>query len=82
MALYGKLEIDVEIKASAEKFHEILHQKPHHMSKASSDKIQSCELHEGEWGKVGSILYFTYVHGLFINIRSLPIFHLFLSFID
>ncbi|XP_023528478.1 MLP-like protein 43 [Cucurbita pepo subsp. pepo] len=62
MALYGKLEIDVEIKASAEKFHEILHQKPHHMSKASSDKIQSCELHEGEWGKVGSILYFTYVH--------------------
>ncbi|KAG6582117.1 MLP-like protein 43 [Cucurbita moschata] len=62
MALYGKLETDVEIKALAEKFHELIHQKPHHISKASSDKIQGVELHEGEWGKVGSILYWHYVH--------------------
>ncbi|XP_023528720.1 MLP-like protein 43 [Cucurbita pepo subsp. pepo] len=62
MALYGKLETDVEIKASAEKIHEINHKKPHHISKASSDKVKGCELHEGEWGKVGSILYWHNVY--------------------
>ncbi|KAG6582122.1 MLP-like protein 43, partial [Cucurbita argyrosperma subsp. sororia] len=62
MALYGKLEIDVEIRASAKKFHEIIYQKPHHISKVSSDKIQGCELHEDEWGKLDTILYWHYVH--------------------
>ena len=81
MALYGKLETDVEIRASAEKFHEIIHQRPHHMSNICSDKIQGVELHAGEWGKVGTILYWRYVHGLFINITYLLSFH-FLSFIS
>jgi len=71
MALYGKLETDIEIRASAEKFHEIIHQRPHHISNICSDKIQGVELHEGEWDKVGTILYWRYVHGLFINITSL-----------
>ncbi|KAG6582118.1 MLP-like protein 43, partial [Cucurbita argyrosperma subsp. sororia] len=62
MALYGKLETDVEVNASVEKFHEIFHQKLHHMSNISPDKIQSIELHEGEWGKVGTILYWHYFH--------------------
>ena len=39
MALYGKLETDVEIKASVEKFHEIIHQKLHHIFKTTIDKI-------------------------------------------
>ena len=68
MALYGKLETDVEVNASVEKFHEIFHQKLHHMSNISPDKIQSIELHEGEWGKVGTIFYWHYFHGLFIYI--------------
>ncbi|XP_038904971.1 MLP-like protein 43 [Benincasa hispida] len=62
MGLYRKLETDVDIEAPAWKFHEIIHKNPHHMSNIASDKIQSCELHEGEWGKVGSILYWNYVH--------------------
>ncbi|XP_022955482.1 MLP-like protein 43 isoform X3 [Cucurbita moschata] len=62
MALYGKLETDIEIRASAEKFHEIIHQRPHHISNICSDKIQGVELHEGEWDKVGTILYWRYVH--------------------
>ena len=52
MSLYGKLEIDVEIKASTEKFHEINHKKPHHISKASSDKVQGCELHKANEAKL------------------------------
>ncbi|KAF3431977.1 hypothetical protein FNV43_RR26911 [Rhamnella rubrinervis] len=61
-SLVGKLEKDVEVKASASKFHELLKHKPHHISEVSSDKIQGCELHEGEWGAVGSVLYWKYFH--------------------
>ncbi|EFH39028.1 hypothetical protein ARALYDRAFT_497301, partial [Arabidopsis lyrata subsp. lyrata] len=57
------LETDVEIKASAGKFHHMFAGRPHHVSKATPGKIQGCELHEGEWGKVGSIVFWNYVHG-------------------
>ena len=61
--LIGKLETDVEIKASATKFHDIFMKRPHHISNVSSEKIQGCELHEGEWGTVGSVIYWNYHHG-------------------
>ncbi|XP_048318786.2 MLP-like protein 43 [Ziziphus jujuba] len=61
-SLVGKLETDVEIKAPASKFHEIFKHKPHHISNVSSDFIQGCELHEGEWGAVGSVVYWKYFH--------------------
>ncbi|KAH7516326.1 MLP-like protein 43 [Ziziphus jujuba] len=61
-SLVGKLETDVEIKAPASKFHEIFRHKPHHISNVSSDFIQGCELHEGEWGTVGSVIYWKYFH--------------------
>ncbi|KAL0700753.1 hypothetical protein Bca4012_056875 [Brassica carinata] len=59
----GKLETDVEIKASAGQFHHMFAGRPHHVSKASPGKIKGCDLHEGDWGKVGSIVYWNYVHG-------------------
>ncbi|KAG7589704.1 Bet v I/Major latex protein [Arabidopsis suecica] len=62
-SLVGKLETEVEIKASAGKFHHIFAERPHHVSKATPDKIHGCELHEGDWGKVGSIVIWKYVHG-------------------
>ncbi|XP_022155190.1 MLP-like protein 43 [Momordica charantia] len=62
MSLKGKLEADVEISASASKFHEMFHKKPHHISNASVDKIQDCQLHDGDWGKVGSIICWNYFH--------------------
>ncbi|XP_022138175.1 MLP-like protein 43 [Momordica charantia] len=66
MDLCGKLETDVQIKSPAKKFHEILHLSPHHMpnvTKNPKHHIRGCELHEGEWGKVGSVLNWTYFHG-------------------
>ncbi|KAL4363004.1 hypothetical protein GQ457_04G009850 [Hibiscus cannabinus] len=51
-ALTGKLEVDVEIKASPEQFHDMFANKPHHVHRACSDKVQGCDLQEGEWGKV------------------------------
>ncbi|XP_038893088.1 MLP-like protein 31 [Benincasa hispida] len=62
MSLHGKLEADVEIEASASKFHELINKRLHHVSKASGDKVQSCELYEGDWGEVGSIIYWNYFH--------------------
>ncbi|XP_021905533.1 MLP-like protein 43 [Carica papaya] len=62
MSLQGKLEAHLEIKASAEKFHEIFTHKPHHCSSASPGIVNSCDLHEGDWGTVGSIICWDYVH--------------------
>ncbi|KAF3432173.1 hypothetical protein FNV43_RR26912 [Rhamnella rubrinervis] len=61
-SLVGKIETDVDIKASPEEFHTIFKHRPHHISNVSSDKIQGCELHEGEWGTVGSVIYWKYFH--------------------
>ncbi|KAG8498429.1 hypothetical protein CXB51_006940 [Gossypium anomalum] len=57
-----KLEADVDIKASPEQFHEMFAHKPHHLHHTCYDKIQGCDLHEGEWGKVGTIVHWSYVH--------------------
>ncbi|GMI65009.1 MLP-like protein 28 [Hibiscus trionum] len=55
-ALVDKLEAEIEIKSSAEQFHDMIANKPHHLHHASNDKIQGCDLLEGEWGKLGSII--------------------------
>ncbi|GMI78576.1 MLP-like protein 43, major latex protein like 43 [Hibiscus trionum] len=61
-ALTGKLEADVEIKATPQQFHDMFTNKPHHVRHTCGDKVQGCELHEGEFGKVGSIITWRYVH--------------------
>ncbi|CAN7087578.1 unnamed protein product [Brassica oleracea var. botrytis] len=53
--LVGKLEADVEIKSSAEKFHHMWAGRVHDLPKATPDKIQNCELQEGDWGKVDGV---------------------------
>ncbi|KAM7269671.1 hypothetical protein ACFE04_025168 [Oxalis oulophora] len=62
LTLYGKLEIDVVLEAAPEQLYEVFSNRPHHLSSVSNDKIQSCELLEGEWGKPGSIVYWNYFH--------------------
>jgi hypothetical protein len=60
--LYGKLEVNIEIKASPEQFHEVFSKRPHHLSNVSGNNIQGVELHEGEWGKLGSVIFWNYFH--------------------
>ncbi|KAF7827617.1 MLP-like protein 28 [Senna tora] len=60
MCHFGKVETDVHINASAEKFHELYSSRPHHIGNVSS-VIDSVEMHQGEWGKVGSILVWNFV---------------------
>ncbi|KAI4313768.1 hypothetical protein L6164_026723 [Bauhinia variegata] len=59
---YGKLETDVHINATAQQFHEILCSRTHHIANVSTDKIKGVDIHDGEWGKVGAIIFWNYVH--------------------
>ncbi|CAA0405248.1 Bet v I/Major latex protein [Arabidopsis suecica] len=61
-SLLGELEVEVEIKAPAAIFYHIYAGRPHHVAKATPRNVQSCDLHDGEWGTVGSIVYWNYVH--------------------
>ncbi|KAH6816066.1 hypothetical protein C2S53_011795 [Perilla frutescens var. hirtella] len=62
MGLHGKLVAAIEFKAGGDVFHELFRNKPHHISTATPEKIKGCDLVEGEFGKVGSIICWTYTH--------------------
>ncbi|CAH8340350.1 unnamed protein product [Eruca vesicaria subsp. sativa] len=61
-SMVGELWVDVDIKASAEKFHHMFAKRPHHVSNVTPGHIGGVELHEGEWDKVGSIVLWNYIH--------------------
>lgn len=66
MALTGKLVGQVEIKSSGDVFHEIFRNRPHHISNMSPNNVHGVDLHDGEWGAVGSAQYWKYNHGMMI----------------
>ncbi|KAJ9708446.1 hypothetical protein PVL29_000473 [Vitis rotundifolia] len=61
MGLVGKLEAEILILAPADKFHEVWGGRPHHMSTVTPGRVQKVHLHEGAWGKVGSVIEWSYV---------------------
>ena len=69
-----KVETDVPIKASAEKFHNVFCDRTHHIANVCPEKIQGVDIHEGEWGTEGSIIFWNYVHGdssfIILNLSS------------
>uniref|UniRef100_A0A2C9U704 Bet v I/Major latex protein domain-containing protein n=1 Tax=Manihot esculenta TaxID=3983 RepID=A0A2C9U704_MANES len=60
MSLSGKLEANVEIDAAADQFHNVFSCRPHHTCNMSPGKIHACDLHEGEWGKEGTVVCWHY----------------------
>ncbi|KAI3413048.1 uncharacterized protein J3R85_016618 [Psidium guajava] len=62
MTIHGKMGIDFEIKAPANKFHDLISCRPHHISNMSAEKIQGVEMHDGDWGKAGSVICWSYTH--------------------
>ena len=60
MGVTGKLEVDLELKASGDEFYKMLSNQVHQMPNASS-RIQAVDLHEGDWGNPGSIKLWTYI---------------------
>ncbi|KAK4479145.1 hypothetical protein RD792_014656 [Penstemon davidsonii] len=62
MGLTGKLVAAIEFRAGGDVFHDLVTHKPHHVSTTTPEKIQSCDLLEGEFGKVGSVICWRYTH--------------------
>nr|AAC14179.1 major latex protein homolog [Mesembryanthemum crystallinum] len=60
MGITGKLEVEVDIKSCGDMFHELFGKKPHHVSNITPSKIHGCDVHEGEFGKPGSIINWDY----------------------
>ncbi|XP_047308266.1 kirola-like [Impatiens glandulifera] len=50
----------VEIKSDGDVFHELFRSKPHHISNISPTNY--LDLHEGDWGTVGSVIFWKYTH--------------------
>ncbi|KAL9280894.1 unnamed protein product [Arabidopsis thaliana] len=61
-SLWGEVEVEVDIKSPAEKFYHVYVGRPDHVAKATSSKVQACDLLEGEWGTIGSIVNWNYVY--------------------
>ncbi|XP_051136516.1 kirola-like [Andrographis paniculata] len=62
MGLKGKLVAEKEIRCHGDIFHELFRNKPHEISDIAPDHIHSCDVHEGEFGTVGSVLFWEYTH--------------------
>ncbi|WMV22969.1 hypothetical protein MTR67_016354 [Solanum verrucosum] len=61
MSLEGKLISEINIKSDGDVFHEIFRHRPHHISNMC-DKIQNVDIHEGEWGTIGSVISWYFTH--------------------
>lgn len=70
MTLLGKVELDVHLNAPAKKFHEIFRINPHLIASITPGNVKGVNKHQGDWGKVGSIIGWNYVHGKFILLNS------------
>lgn len=71
MGLHGKLVAAVEFKSGADVFHELLRQKPQQLCE-DNPFVQSWDLIDGEFGRVGTVMFITYTHGTYA-IYYLPI---------
>ncbi|KAF5450393.1 MLP-like protein 28 [Juglans microcarpa x Juglans regia] len=60
MALKGKIEAEIEIKAAADKYYNIFKTTAHHVPTATPDIVQGVEVHEGDWTTHGSIKVWKY----------------------
>ncbi|EEF27183.1 Major latex protein, putative [Ricinus communis] len=60
MALSAKLQVDVELKSSAEKFFKLLSKQIHQIPNASPGNIHQVDVHEGDWETAGSVKLWTY----------------------
>ncbi|XP_047938550.1 kirola-like [Salvia hispanica] len=55
-----KLVSQVCIKSDGDVFHQLFREKPHKISGMCPDKVKACELHQGQWGSVGSVICWSY----------------------
>ncbi|KZV46401.1 kirola-like [Dorcoceras hygrometricum] len=61
MGITGKLSAQIEVKCGGDVFHQLYKHKPHEVSNICSGLVQSCDLHQGSWGEVGSVICWNYM---------------------
>ncbi|KAK9671459.1 hypothetical protein RND81_12G031400 [Saponaria officinalis] len=59
MGITGTLAVEVDIKSGGDVFHEIFSTRPHHVA-TMSPNIHGCDVHDGEFGKPGSVIFWEY----------------------
>lgn len=55
------MEADIEIEAPADRFLEMVTRRMSQISNISPNKVASCKLLEGDWGKEGSVILYKYL---------------------
>ncbi|KAK9668320.1 hypothetical protein RND81_13G051300 [Saponaria officinalis] len=60
MGVFGTMGIEVDIKHPGDVFHKLFGSNPHKVSDFVPDHVHGCDIHEGEFGKPGSIIQWEY----------------------
>ncbi|PON39544.1 Bet v I type allergen [Parasponia andersonii] len=63
MAQIAKVEVQVEVKSSAETFYEVYRGKQYLWPKICPDIVKSVKLIKGDWDSIGSVKEWTFVAG-------------------
>lgn len=71
MHITGKLEVEVDINCHGDIFHEIFSTRPHDVSTMSPENIHGCDVHDGECGKPGAIIFWNYTLGNYSYTRQI-----------
>ncbi|GAB4828758.1 hypothetical protein Ancab_040614 [Ancistrocladus abbreviatus] len=58
--LKGKLIAEFELRSSGDLFHEMFSSRPHQLKDVIPHHIQGCEVHEGQFGTPGSVIFWNY----------------------
>ncbi|XWS69347.1 hypothetical protein CRYUN_Cryun04dG0171500 [Craigia yunnanensis] len=70
MAQIAKMEVQTEIKSSADKFYDVFRNKLHLMLKISPQQFKDGKVVEGDWKSVGSVREWTYAAAGSIETRK------------
>ncbi|KAD2804204.1 hypothetical protein E3N88_37581 [Mikania micrantha] len=62
MSLSGTLVKQITILSDGDVFHDIFRNRPHHISEMSPGKIKGVNLHDGDWGTIGSVIVWDFYH--------------------
>ncbi|GFQ08005.1 kirola [Phtheirospermum japonicum] len=62
MGLSGKVVSQISIRSDGNVFHELFRYKTHKLSDIAPDKIEKVELERGQWGAVGSVIGWHFIH--------------------
>lgn len=68
MGVRGKLVSQISIKSKGDVFQ--LFRSPSPLSDISPEIVQSVDLQDGQWGTVGSIIFWNYTVGIYLLVQT------------